>query len=60
MDKTRIPRLTTRDWVEIHAALETKEKLLRDGLYGTDAEARRWREHLATIRRKIIRAGIQV
>ena len=54
------PRLTSRDWSEIYYALTTKEKLLRDGLYGTDAEARRWRTHLAEIRRKIIRAGIQV
>lgn len=54
------PRLTTRDWVEIQAALETKEKLLRDGVYGRDAEARRWRRHLASIRRKILRAAITV
>lgn len=60
MGKTTHPRLTTRDWSEIYYALETKEKLLRDGLYGTDAEARRWRKHLGEIRRKIIRAGIEV
>jgi hypothetical protein len=60
MDKTPNPQLTPRDWSEVYYALETKERLLRDGLYGTDAEARRWRTHLAKIRRKIIRAGINV
>ena len=60
MDKTSNPQLTPRDWSEVYYALETKEKLLRDGLYGTDAEARRWKRHLAEIRRKIVRAGIEV
>jgi hypothetical protein len=44
----------------VYYALETKEKLLGDGCYGRDPEARRWRKHLAAIRRKIVRAGIQV
>ncbi len=60
MKKIRVPRLTPRDWVEAYYALETKEKLLGDGRYGKDAETRRWRRHLAAIRRKIVRAGIQV
>jgi hypothetical protein len=60
MRRTRSPRLTPRDWVEVWYALETKEKLLGDGCYGRDPEARRWRNHLAAIRRKIVRAGIQV
>jgi hypothetical protein len=60
MKKKRIPRLTHRDWVELFYALESKILRLRDGHYGRDAEARRWRRHLAAIRRKIVRAGIQV
>lgn len=60
MNRTQAPRLTPRDWSEVYYALHTKEKLLRDGLYGRDREARRWRTHLAAIRRKIIRSGIQV
>ncbi len=60
MKKPIPPRLTPRDWVEVYAALETKEKLLGDGQYGRDREVRRWRQHLAAIRRNILRAGIQV
>lgn len=60
MKGTRPPRLTPRDWTEVYYALDTKEKLLGDGCYGRDHEARRWKRHLAAIRRKIVRAGIQV
>ena len=60
MERPISPRLTPRDWTEVYYALDTKEKLLRDGDYGKDAEARRWRKHLSAIRRKIIRAGIEV
>lgn len=60
MRRTHPPHLTPRDWVEVYAALETKEKLLGNGHYGRDPEARRWRKHLATIRRKIVRLGIKV
>jgi len=60
MKETRTPHLAPRDWTEVYYALETKEKLLGDGCHGRDQEARRWRKHLAAIRRKIVRAGIQV
>lgn len=60
MKKPCTPHLTPRDWTEVYYALETKEKMLGDGCYGRDGEARRWRKHLAAIRRKITRAGIQV
>jgi len=60
MKTPRAPMLTPRDWTEVYYALETKEKLLGDGCYGRDQEARHWRKHLAAIRRKIVRAGIQV
>lgn len=60
MKTPRTPRLTPRDWCEVYYALETKEKLLGDGHYGRDREARRWRKHLASIRRKVLHAGIQV
>jgi len=60
MNRPSTPRLTPRDWAEVYAALETKEKLLGDGCYGRDREARRWKAHLVAIRRKILRAGIQV
>lgn len=60
MKRARIPHLTHRDWVELFYALESKILRLRDGDYGKDSEARRWRRHLAAIRRKIVRAGIQV
>ena len=53
------PRLTRRDWIEVYYALETKESLLRDGQYGKDALARKWRRHLTNIRRKLVRSGIQ-
>jgi len=60
MKGTRTPQLTPRDWTEVYYALETKEKLLGDGHYGRDRVTRLWRRHLGAIRRKIVRAGIQV
>lgn len=60
MEKSILPRLTPRDWVEVYYALESKELRLRDVNCVGDAEARRWRKHLAAIRGKIIRAGIKV
>lgn len=55
-----VPRLTSRDWIEVYYAIESKLLRLRNGDYGLDAEARRWRKHLADICRKIVRAGIKV
>lgn len=60
MNPITVPDLTPADWVEIYYAIETKEKLLAEGVYGKDKESRRWRRHLARIRQVIVAAGIEV
>jgi hypothetical protein len=47
--------LTVSDWQEIYYAIDTKLDCVKAGRYGslTDAENKRWEEHLQSILEKI-------